>query len=171
MELKAEGDRYPGDPRKLNEFKDIYLLNNHVHADDRGVLYETLHDYDLIEYGNAKFGQVYVVHNPVRNTVRAFHRHEKLWDYFTIVHGSAKFILVNPGGTTAREIILTDRRPQTLVVPPGCWHGWMSLEDDTVLLSVGSEVYNRNQPDEERVPPNTFDDLFEDGSPWGIKAR
>ena len=43
-----------------------------------------------------------------------------------------------------------------IVVPPGVYHGWMSLEDDTQLVSTASEVYNREKPDEVRIPPNSF---------------
>ena len=37
-------------------------------------------------------------------------------------------------------------------MPPGIYHGWMSLEPDTLLLSTASHVYNRDKPDEERIP-------------------
>jgi hypothetical protein len=46
----------------------------------------------------------------------------------------------------------------------------MSLEDNTILCSVASHEYNRQNPDEARVPPNAFDALF-GGSPWMIVAR
>lgn len=171
MKLKVDGNKYPGEARKLTEFNDIYLLNHTLHIDDRGELYEVLHDYDFVKYGNGRFGQVYVVVNPSRETVRAYHRHNELWDYFTIVAGSAKFVLVNPSGTSAREVVLSASRPQTLVIPPKCWHGWMSLEDYTILLCVGSEIYNRSNPDEERVPPDEFDYVFDGRTPWQVQGR
>jgi hypothetical protein len=49
-----------------------------------------------------------------------------------------------------------------LVVPPGTYHGWISLEPDT--------KYNRERPDEYRVPPNNFD-ASGDGNPWEIKGK
>jgi dTDP-4-dehydrorhamnose 3,5-epimerase-like enzyme len=45
------------------------------------------------------------------------------------------------------------------------YHGWMSLEDDTMMISTASEVYNRANPDEERVPYDSF------GYDWSIKFK
>lgn len=173
MEL-MRGGLEPGErkPRQLNKFKDIYLLDLQPHIDDRGLLYEVIHDYDFLQYGNGRFGQVYMVHNPAPLTIRAFHRHSELWDYFCILHGHAKFVLVNPTGTSARTLTLSDRRPQLLVIPPGCWHGWMNTVPDTILLCIGSEVYDREAPDEERVDSEYFtESIFDGQSPWQIKAR
>jgi len=125
-----------------------------VHQDERGYLFEMAHDYDM-ENG---FGQVYFVHIPVKGTIRAFHKHHELIDYFTIVKGSAKFIFTDKAGNDAKreEITLTARNPQMIIVPPEVYHGWKSLEDDTILASVGSEVYNSEDPDEERIAWDTY---------------
>ncbi|MCG2789362.1 MAG: dTDP-4-dehydrorhamnose 3,5-epimerase family protein, partial [Actinomycetia bacterium] len=102
--------------------------------------------------------------------VRAFHVHKVLWDWFFVSHGSAKFALVDGRrqATTFNEtntFILSDRKPQLLVIAPGVYHGWMSLEDDTQMISTASEVYNRDNPDEERVPFDSF------GYDWNIKFK
>lgn len=62
-------------------------------------------------------------------------------------------------------IILTQRNPSLIVVPPGVYHGWMALEDNTLLISTASEVYNHRKPDETRVPYNSF------GYDWSIKFK
>jgi len=122
-----------------------------VHQDERGYLFEIIHNYDM-ENG---FGQAYIVHNPVKGTIRAFHKHQELIDYFTIVKGSAKFVFANNEVPDIVEsITLTDRNPQMITVPTEIFHGWKSLEDDTILLSVGSEVYDEEDPDEERIAWN-----------------
>ena len=138
-----------------------------VHADDRGYLIEILRATD--EHFTT-FGQVYLVGNQARGTIRAFHKHEKLWDWFFIAHGSAKFALKDdredsPTFGEMNTFILGTRNPGLLVVPPGVYHGWMSLEDDTLLISTGSEVYNRATPDEVRAPPDSF------GYDWAVKGR
>jgi len=61
--------------------------------------------------------------------------------------------------------VVSSRNPSLLVVPPGVYHGWMSLEDDTQLISTASEVYNRESPDEVRVPPDSL------GVKWEVKGR
>jgi dTDP-4-dehydrorhamnose 3,5-epimerase len=62
-------------------------------------------------------------------------------------------------------VVTGQRNPMLLVIPPGVYHGWMALEDDTQLVSTASEVYNRQNPDEERVPPDAF------GYDWTIKFK
>lgn len=131
-----------------------------VHVDDRGSLYEVVHDYDL-----SKFGQQYIVTTRSKGTVRAYHRHKELWDWFTIVAGAAKFVIADPDAISSDGLVdvrkcytfvLDGMRPQVLTVPPGYWHGWQALEDNTVLNSVASHTYNHKQPDEERIDPYSF---------------
>lgn len=136
-----------------------------VYSDDRGYLYEIAHAYDL-----PKFGQVYAVGNPARGAIRAFHKHDMLWDLFCIVKGSAKFVFIDDrkGSATKGHMqmaVTSDRVPQLIIVPPGVYHGWMSLEDDTLMISTASELYNREKPDEYRIDPYTYGDV------WSIKGR
>jgi len=143
-----------------------------VHVDDRGLLWEIVHNFDLVD---GRFGQVYTVIDPVRGTTRAFHKHSVLWDYFAIVHGAAKFCFVDdrPSSPTYLEsmtVVASARRPILITVPPGVHHGWRSLEDWTILISVGSELYDREDPDEERVPWDSFHHLFGDRNPFEIWA-
>ncbi len=147
--------------------KDVKLVDLVAHVDDRGYLIEILRAND--EHFT-KFGQVYIVANHARNIIRAFHVHKILWDWFFISHGSAKFALVDgrkesPTYNEINTFVLTDKKPQLLVVPPGVYHGWMSLQDDTQMISTASEVYNRQNPDEERVPYDSF------GYDWSIKFK
>jgi dTDP-4-dehydrorhamnose 3,5-epimerase len=147
--------------------KDVKLVDLEPRIDDRGYLVEILRASD--EHFT-KFGQVYLVGDMTRNTIRAFHVHKVLWDWFFISHGSAKFALVDDrkDSPTYKEIntlVISERKPQLLVVPPGVYHGWMSLEDDTQMVSTASEVYNRENPDEERIPYDSF------GYEWSVKFK
>jgi dTDP-4-dehydrorhamnose 3,5-epimerase-like enzyme len=67
-------------------------------------------------------------------------------------------------------LIGSGRTPSLIVVPPGVYHGWMSLEPDTLMCSVASHEYRRGSPDEVRVAADQFDELF-GGSPWRIVPR
>ena len=87
-----------------------------------------------------------------------------------ISHGTAKFVLKDdrPESATHGEmmtVVIGERKPALIAVPPGVYHGWMALEDDTQLISIASEVYNRQKPDEERIPPDSFGDV------WEVKGR
>lgn len=153
----------------IQDVKQLFLQQ---HEDDRGFLYEVIHGSDPFV---TRFGQVYFVGNRTAFTVRAYHKHRELHDWFAIVHGSAKFVLVD-GREHSSTYLKTDiligsaRRPSLIVVPPGIYHGWMSLEPDTLLCSTASHEYNRENPDEERISPDSFQDLLGQ-NPWQIIGR
>ena len=145
----------------------VQLIPLTARVDDRGALIEVLRATDP---HFTKFGQVYFVASTTRGTVRAFHKHAELWDWFFISNGSAKFGLVDgrhdsPTYEEQNTIVIAGRNPSLLVVPPGVYHGWMALEDNTHLISTASEVYNRENPDEDRVLPDSF------GYKWGVQGR
>jgi len=62
-------------------------------------------------------------------------------------------------------LIASSRNPSLIAVPPGVYHGWMSLEDDTQMVSIASEVYRRGAPDEVRIPPDSFGEI------WAVQGR
>jgi len=149
----------------------VELVKRTTHSDDRGHLTEI---YRIDEPYHEKYGgplrQVYFVENDVRGTTRAFHKHKELWDFFSISNGSAKFILIDdrPGSETfgaMNVFVLNSRNKSLLVIPPGVFHGWMSLTDNTQMLSIASHTYNREKPDEARIPPESF------GAEWEVKGR
>lgn len=153
--------------------KDAKLIPLQVHTDERGYLIEIIRKSEPKTDAWSvckKFGQVYLVGNFGRGTIRAFHKHKELWDYFFISHGAAKFVLVDdredsPTYKMMNTFVLSEKNPSLLVVPPGVYHGWMSLEDDTQMVSIASEIYNREKPDEIRIPPDSFGDV------WTVKGR
>lgn len=145
----------------------VFLIPLSVHLDDRGYVIELIRATDPFL---KKFGQVYIAGTTSKGTIRAFHKHFKLWDYFFIATGSAKFAFYDdrknsPTYKKMDTIILTQRNPSLIIVPPGIYHGWMALEDHTLLISTASDVYNRKKPDEARVPYNSF------GYDWSIKFK
>jgi len=155
------------------KIKDVELISLKAYVDDRGYLIEVIRKAEpKTELWSVcdKFGQVYLVGDFVKGTIRAFHKHEILWDFFFISHGTAKFILVDdrkesPTYKEINTLIISERNPALLVVPPGVYHGWMSLEDDTQMVSIASELYDREKPDEVRIPPDSFGDV------WTVKGR
>ena len=150
--------------------KDVQLTPLKVNMDDRGYLIvigssgrKDAPDIPVIR-------EAYLVGNMAKGTVRAFHKHETLWDYFFISNGSAKFVLVDDRKDSATKgemntFILTERNPSLLIVPAGVYHGWMSLQDDTQIVSIANEPYDPKNPDEKRIPPDSFGDV------WTVKGR
>jgi len=152
--------------------QDVQIIDLVAHMDDRGYLIEIARctGGDEPHAVVHRFGQVYLVGDMVRGTIRAFHKHNELWDWFFISHGSAKFVLKDdredsPTYEEMMTIIVGERRPRLIVVPPGVYHGWMSLEDDTQMVSTASHTYNQEQPDEVRIPPDSF------GEVWTVKGK
>lgn len=150
----------------------VKVIDLAIREDDRGYLIEVARAAgDPEPHGVVhRFGQVYLVGDPVLGTIRAFHKHNELWDWFFISHGSAKFVLKDdrassPTNGAMMTVIASARRPRLIVVPPGVYHGWMSLEDDTQMVSTASHIYNREKPDEVRIPPDAFGDV------WTVKGR
>ena len=150
----------------------VRIIDLTTREDDRGYLVEIARSAG----GTAphaqihQFAQVYLVGDPVRGTIRAFHKHAAMWDWFFISHGSAKFVLKDdrPGSPSHGEmmaVVASARNPRLIAVPPGVFHGWMSLEDDTQMVSVASHAYNHEQPDEVRIAPDSFGDV------WTVKGR
>jgi dTDP-4-dehydrorhamnose 3,5-epimerase len=140
--------------------------------DDRGYLIEIARCAGGDEHHAVvhQFGQVYLVGDMDRGTIRAFHKHAELWDWFFISHGSAKFVLKDdrndsPTYGEIMTIVVGAPKPSLIVVPPGVYHGWMSLEDDTQLVSIASHTYSKEKPDEVRIPADSFGDV------WTVKGR
>ena len=145
----------------------VEQVNLTARVDDRGYLIEIVRASD---HYLDKFGQVYLVGNFAKGTIRAFHKHEGMWDLFFISHGAAKFVLVDdrrdsPTYKEMNSLVCSARNPSLVTVPPGVFHGWMSLEDDTQMISTATEIYRREEPDEVRIPPDSFGDV------WAVKGR
>ena len=151
-----------------------YLVSRNLerHIDDRGSLIEVLrNDWDELVGSDEQVKQVYTVVDDMPYIIRAFHKHERLIDWFHIANGSAMFNFIKGTEKSAvhERIILSAKKPQIIRVPTGVWHGWMSLEPNTVLISMASSLYNYSSPDEKRVPPNYFQDQL--GDVWKIEAK
>lgn len=142
----------------------VKLVDRKTYYDERGDLSEIYRTDEDYHPEGITINQVYVVHDPQALVVRAFHRHKKLWDFFSVVHGRAKFVLVDELGSKKTFIIDANDR-KLLIVPPSVYHGWQSLMDDTAVLSIASHTYNRADPDEERVSYDSF------GEGWEVKFK
>jgi len=156
----------------MSAIQDLQVIPLVSRLDDRGYLIEVIRSVGDGEPHSVahRFGQVYLVGNVARGTIRAFHKHNELWDWFFISHGTAKFVLKDDrSGSSTYGVMMTvvagQRNPTLLAVPPGVFHGWMSLEDDTQMISVASHTYNRERPDEVRIPPDSFGDV------WTVQGR
>jgi dTDP-4-dehydrorhamnose 3,5-epimerase len=129
-------------------------------ADDRGYLMELLRaDWpDVFK----RFGQCYVSMN-YPGVIRGWHLHERQWDLFVCVDGMIKVPLYDARDGSAtkgavEEHVMGVHRPVALAIPPGVYHGYVTLGvAPSLLLNFPSEVYDRARPDEQRLPYDTAD--------------
>jgi len=144
------------------------VKNNPVKSfiDDRGFLSQILPEGDQ----SFEIKRIYSTGNFVKGTIRGFHKHKKEKKVFFVPSGAAKFVLVDDrkNSSTYKAIdtfILSKLNPSVLVIPTGVFSGWMSLEDQTIVLGISSQPFDKENPDDERVDPNSFGDV------WNVKDR
>jgi len=65
-----------------------------------------------------------------------------------VLNGTAKFELVNINNNKKRTIILNDKEPNILNIPPGYKHKIHNIGSNTAILLVwANEIYDRNKHD------------------------
>jgi len=135
-----------------------------VFSDDRGVFVPFWETQGEVTMPAIK--RVYYVVNDSPGIVRGFHYHKKEWKYFTIIKGSAKFIAINP--KNPKEIytfISSQRKSNSIVIPPGYANGWMSLTKDTILICCSTLTTKESLKDDKRFDPYKWGDV------WSVKPR
>ena len=135
--------------------------------DDRGCLTQIIQATDEIM---PTISRIYITENFSKGVIRGFHKHFKEWKCFFVPKGAAKFVLVDDrkDSETYKQIdkyILSPNHPSVLIIPTGIYNGWMSLNDKTFLIGISSESFDREKPDDERLPPDTYGDV------WTVKGR
>ena len=107
-----------------------------------------------------KFGQVYAT-TAYPGVVKAWHYHKKQTDNFICVQGMMKVVLYDPreGSPTqgqVNEFFMGVWNPVRLRIPAGVFHGFKCISTaEAMILNVPTEPYNRQSPDEYRLPAHT----------------
>ncbi len=126
-------------------------------ADERGWLTEVFRS-DWVEF--KKFGQAYVT-ACYPQVVKAWHMHKKQTDNMACIKGMMKLVLYDDRKNSktkneVNELIVGEKNLLLIQIPPLVWHGFKTISDDyALLLNVPTEVYNYEEPDEHRLPPDT----------------
>ena len=144
---------------KEGKIEGVKLKELKVIPDERGRLMEILRSDDEIF---DKFGQVYLT-TAYPGVVKAWHYHKGQTDHMTVVKGMMKIVLFDDreGSKTKGEVmeIFMGEHKQLLVkIPSGVYHGFKCISDtEALVINVPTEVYNREQPDEYRLPAHDND--------------
>lgn len=130
-----------------------------VNADERGHLVELFReDWELFDPAPAM--AYYSLTYP--GVVRAWHRHRRgQVDYFACPSGRIKVgVYDDREGSRTREeantFVIGEHDQQLVRIPGDCWHGFEALGDEPALLvNFPSNLYDYDDPDEERLPPDS----------------
>lgn len=122
-----------------------------VHEDLRGYLFE-MYRVDMGLPFDVK--QVYC--SAIRpGVVKGWHLHRQQWDMVTCVHGEIQLAVWKHEKEEGMTWVLSPRSLYAVVIPPGWYHGWRNIGQETALVvNCVSSLYNREQPDEERKDPH-----------------
>ncbi len=130
-----------------------------VIPDERGRLMEILRaDDDFF----GKFGQVYMT-TTYPGVVKAWHMHKNQTDNVACVQGMIKLALYDSRQDSAthkevNELFLGIHSPMLVQIPSGVFHGWMcTSEEEAIIINIPTEVYDYENPDEQRLDPHQND--------------
>ena len=142
----------------IKDVKDTQVMS---FIDDRGFLSQILPE------GNESFSikRLYSTGNFSKGIIRGFHKHKRERKAFFVPIGSAKFVVIDdrkdsPTYNEINTFILSTLKPTVLSIPTGVFTGWMSLEDNTVVLGISSETFDKEKPDDERLDPYAYGDVW-----------
>lgn len=137
--------------------------------DDRGCLWQLFDiinskiSFDGINYNELPpIKRIYKVENFSKDTIRGMHFHKIEWKYFIIIKGSVKFV-VSPTDIPSEKtqtFVLSEKKPEALIIPPNYYNGWRALEDHTILLGASSLSLEESLKDDYRIPPDNFLEFF-----------
>jgi dTDP-4-dehydrorhamnose 3,5-epimerase len=156
--------------QRAGRIHDVRVKTFVKHADQRGFFIEQLKRGDVDDEGRPfmderPFAQmsrslVYARGGNPPELIKAFHWHKKQWDYWDIVVGNARVVLVDlrpasPTAGTIQTVILGENSPRMVAIPPLVAHGYQCLGMDNVhLVYYVTEPYDPADPDEGRIAWN-----------------
>src|ERR1700726_3816157 len=127
---------------RTGRIHDVQVKTFVKHSDHRGFFIEQLKRGDVDDNGRPfipeqPFAQmsrslVYARGGNPPELIKAFHWHKKQWDYWDIVIGNARVVLVDlrPDSPTAgvvQSLILGENAPRMVAIPPLVAHGYQVL--------------------------------------------
>ena len=130
-----------------------------VNADERGHLVEVFReDWEL--YDPAPAMSYYSMSYP--GVVRAWHKHLRgQVDHFVCPTGRIKVGIYDDRDDSPTQgdldtFVIGEHDQQVIRIPGDCWHGFKTIGNEPAfLLNFPTKLYDYEDPDEERLPPDT----------------
>jgi dTDP-4-dehydrorhamnose 3,5-epimerase len=151
---------------------DVATRELQINTDERGHLVEMFRsDWDL--YDPAPVMAYYSMTYP--GVVRAWHRHRRgQVDYFVCPKGRLTVAIYDdrtesPTQGEVDTYVIGEHNPCSVRVPGDCWHGFKAVgTEPAFLVNFPTELYDYDDPDEERLPHDTNEIPFDwDAEPHG----
>lgn len=136
-----------------------------VNADERGHLAEVFRqDWEI--YDPVPAMSYYSLTYP--GVIRAWHRHTRgQVDHFVCPKGRIKVGVYDDreGSPTQGEVddfVIGEHNQRVVRIPGDCWHGFKAIgTEPALLLNFPSNLYDYEDPDEERLTPHTDEIPFD----------
>lgn len=99
--------------------------------------------------------------------IKAWHRHQKQTDFWMCITGHLKIGVYREEDGAGWAMVIGEKRPGTVIVPPPLWHGAATVGPTPAgLLYYVTHAYDPADPDEERRAHDSVD-----GFPWGTEHK
>ena len=99
--------------------------------------------------------------------IKAWHRHTLQTDFWMCLVGHLKVGVYDQDNHCAWSLVIGEKRPGTVIIPPPLWHGAATVGNTSAgLLYFVTHQYDANKPDEERAAYDAFP-----GFPWQIEHK
>jgi dTDP-4-dehydrorhamnose 3,5-epimerase len=130
---------------------DVFVIEPEPAVDERGLFARTWCERELAAQGlSPRLAQCSTSFNKRRGTLRGLHYQVPPFAESKIVRctrGSIYDVVVDlrpgsPAFTRHVAVVLTADDRKAVYVPPGCAHGFQTLEDETAVLYLISEFYS-----------------------------
>ena len=155
---------------RMGRIDGVMIKTFQKHADQRGYFIEQLKRGDRDDEGRPfvpehAFAQVsrsltYTRGGNPPELIKAFHWHKKQWDYWDVIQGNARVVLVDvreesPTEGVVQTLMLGENAPRMVAIPPYVAHGYQPVDlRDVILCYYVTEPYDPVNPDEGRIPWN-----------------
>jgi dTDP-4-dehydrorhamnose 3,5-epimerase len=131
----------------------LSLWKHQVHWDERGFLVRIFEDAWLGHGEGLSIQQVNVTETTAAGMVRGLHVQlppSSEWKLVTCLQGKVYDVVADLRHTSPTfghwdSLVLSGETPETVVIPPGCAHGFQALTDHARLLYLHTDEYHPQQ--------------------------
>lgn len=121
------------------------IIEGGLSVDDRGTV-SFVNDFHFT--GVKRF---YLVSNHSKGFVRAWHGHRKEAKYVFVVKGSVLFKVRNMESGVIEQVVLSDKKPQILLIPPYNYNGFKTLTEDAQIMFFSTSTLEESLGDDFRL--------------------